>query len=262
MDSPRASHCCCGGGLAMLEARGLRKAFGALEVTRDVSLMVPEGARHAVVGPNGSGKTTLFNLLTGELQPDEGRVLLNGRDVTARPPDARARAGLTRSFQKNNLFMDLTVRENLALALAIGKGLGSVFWHRFERMHGLVARAEALAERVRLSDVLDLPVHTLPYGTQRQLEVGLALAIEPKVLLLDEPTAGMSAEETQAMTALIAGLPPEIAVLIIEHDMEVVFEIAERVTVLDYGSILAEGTPQEVRATEVVRRRYLGERAG
>ncbi|HMK68319.1 MAG TPA: ABC transporter ATP-binding protein [Stellaceae bacterium] len=246
----------------MLEARGLRKAFGALEVTRDVSLMVPEGARHAVVGPNGSGKTTLFNLLTGELQPDEGRVLLNGRDVTALPPDARARAGLTRSFQKNNLFMDLTVRENLALALAIGKALGSVFWHRFERMHGLVARAEALAERVRLSDVLDLPVHTLPYGTQRQLEVGLALAIEPKVLLLDEPTAGMSAEETQAMTALIAGLPPEIAVLIIEHDMEVVFEIAERVTVLDYGSILAEGTPQEVRATEVVRRRYLGERAG
>ena len=246
----------------MLEARGLRKSFGALEVTRGVSLALPEGARHAVVGPNGSGKTTLFNLLTGELRPDEGRVLLDGRDVTALPPDARARAGLTRSFQKNNLFMGLTVRENLALALAIGERAGTGFWRRFERMPGLLARAEALGERVRLHEVLGFPVRSLPYGTQRQLEVGLALAIEPKVLLLDEPTAGMSAEETQAMTALIAGLPREIAVLVIEHDMEVVFEIAERVTVLDYGSILAEGTPQEVRATDAVRRRYLGERAG
>jgi len=245
----------------MLEARGLRKSFGALEATRDVSLALPEGARQAVVGPNGSGKTTLFNLLTGELRPDEGRVLLGGRDITALPPNARARAGLTRSFQKNNLFMDLTVRENIALALAIGERAGAVFWRRFERMPGLLARAEALAERVRLADVLGVPVRTLPYGTQRQLEVGLALAIEPKVLLLDEPTAGMSAEETRAMTSLIAGLPREIAVLVIEHDMEVVFEIAERVTVLDYGSILAEGTPQEVRASEAVRRRYLGERA-
>jgi branched-chain amino acid transport system ATP-binding protein len=246
----------------MLEARGLRKSFGALEATRDVSLTLPEGARHAVVGPNGSGKTTLFNLLTGELRPDEGQVFLAGRDITALPPNARARAGLTRSFQKNNLFLDLTVRENLALALAIGERAGTVFWRRFERMPNLLARAEALAERVRLADVLGVPVRTLPYGTQRQLEVGLALAIEPKVLLLDEPTAGMSAEETRAMTSLIAGLSREITVLVIEHDMEVVFEIAERVTVLDYGRILAEGTPQEVRATEAVRRRYLGERTG
>jgi branched-chain amino acid transport system ATP-binding protein len=245
----------------MLEARGLRKSFGALEATRDVSLTLPEGARHAVVGPNGSGKTTLFNLLTGELRPDEGQVFLAGRDITALPPNARARAGLTRSFQKNNLFLDLTVRENLALALAIGERAGTVFWRRFERMPNLLARAEALAERVRLADVLGVPVRTLPYGTQRQLEVGLALAIEPKVLLLDEPTAGMSAEETRAMTSLIAGLSREITVLVIEHDMEVVFEIAERVTVLDYGRILAEGTPQEVRATDAVRRRYLGERA-
>ncbi|HVM78317.1 MAG TPA: ABC transporter ATP-binding protein [Stellaceae bacterium] len=245
----------------MLEARGLRKSFGALEATRDVSLALPEGARHAVVGPNGSGKTTLFNLLTGELRPDEGQVFLAGKDITALPPNARARAGLTRSFQKNNLFLDLTVRENLALALAIGERAGTVFWRRFERVPGLLARAEALAERVRLADVLGIPVRALPYGTQRQLEVGLALGIEPKVLLLDEPTAGMSAEETRAMTSLIAGLPREIAVLVIEHDMEVVFEIAERVTVLDYGRILAEGTPQEVRATEAVRRRYLGERA-
>jgi branched-chain amino acid transport system ATP-binding protein len=244
----------------MLEARALSKSFGALEVTRDVSLALPPGARHAVVGPNGSGKTTLFNLLAGELQPDAGRVLLAGRDVTALPPDKRARAGLARSFQKNNLFLDLTVRENLALAIAIGERRGRIFWRRFDGLSGLGAQVEAAAERVRLTPVLEQPARVLPYGAQRQLEVGLALAIEPKVLLLDEPTAGMSGEETQAMTALIANLPRSIALLIIEHDMEVVFEIAERILVLDYGRVLAEGTPAEVRSSEAVRRRYLGER--
>ncbi len=245
----------------MLEARGLIKSFGALEVTRNLSLVLPAGGRHAVVGPNGSGKTTLFNLLSGELSVDAGQILLAGRDVTRQPPDARARAGLTRSFQKNNLFPDFTVRDNLAIALAIGARRGSIFWRRFDRLPGLARQAEDLAERIRLVEVLDQPVRVLPYGTQRQLEVGLALAIAPKVLLLDEPTAGMSAEETQAMTALIASLPRDIAILIIEHDMEVVFEIAERITVLDYGRVLIEGTPAEVRASEIVRRRYFGERA-
>jgi branched-chain amino acid transport system ATP-binding protein len=245
----------------MLEARGLRKAFGALEVTRDVSIALPAGARHAVVGPNGSGKTTLFNLLTGEIGADAGTVCLDSSDVTNLPPDARARAGLTRSFQKNNLFPDLTVRDNLCLAIAIGERWGRVFWRRFRGMPGLDDRVGALAERIHIADALDRRVRTLPYGTQRQLEIGLALAVAPKVLLLDEPTAGMSAEETLAMTALIAALPRDIALLIIEHDMEVVFEIAERITVLDYGSVLIEGTPDEVRASELVRRRYLGESA-
>jgi branched-chain amino acid transport system ATP-binding protein len=243
----------------MLEARGLRKSFGALEVTRDVSFILPAGGRHAVVGPNGSGKTTLFNLLTGEIAVDGGTIRLDGRDVTRLPPDARARAGLTRSFQKNNLFPDLTVRENLGLAIAIGARWGRVFWRRFPGMPGLDARIAELAERIHVADALDRAVRTLPYGTQRQLEIGLALAVTPKVLLLDEPTAGMSAEETRAMTALIAALPRDIALLIIEHDMAVVYEIAERITVLDYGSILIEGTPAEVRASELVRRRYLGE---
>jgi branched-chain amino acid transport system ATP-binding protein len=243
----------------MLEARGLRKSFGALEVTRDVAIALPAGARHAVVGPNGSGKTTLFNLLTGELPCDAGEIRLDGRDVTRLPPDARARAGLTRSFQKNNLFPDLTVRENLGLALAIGARWGRVFWRRFEGMPGLAGRVAALAERIHVADALDRVVRSLPYGTQRQLEIGLALAVGPKVLLLDEPTAGMSAEETRAMTALIAALPREIALLVIEHDMDVVFEIAERITVLEYGSVLIEGTPEEVRASALVRRRYLGE---
>ena len=244
----------------MLEARRLRKSFGALEVTRDVSLTLPSGARYAVVGPNGSGKTTLFNLLTGELAVDAGEVRLDGRDVTTLPPDARARAGLTRSFQKNNLFADLTVRDNLALALAIGRGSGRVFWRRFDRLPGLEAGVEHIARMVHLADVLDRPVRVLPYGTQRQLEIGLALAIAPKILLLDEPTAGMSPDETRAMTALIASLPRNIALLVIEHDMEVVFNIAERIIVLDYGSVLIEGTPEEVRVSDAVRRRYLGEK--
>jgi branched-chain amino acid transport system ATP-binding protein len=245
----------------MLEARGLRKSFGALDVTRDVSLTLPAGARHAIVGPNGSGKTTLFNLLAGELRPDAGRVLLAGKDVTQRPPDARARAGLARSFQKSNLFADSTVEENLAVAIAIGERRGGIFWRRFERLPQLAERTAALARSVRLEDLLHRTARTLPYGTQRQLELGMALAGAPKVLLLDEPTAGMSAEETRAMTALIAGLPRDIALLIVEHDMEVVFELAERITVLDYGRVLVEGTPAEVRGSALVRRRYLGERA-
>jgi branched-chain amino acid transport system ATP-binding protein len=244
----------------MLEARHLAKSFGALSATRDVSILLPAGARHAVVGPNGSGKTTLFNLLAGELRPDAGQVLLGGRDVTRLPPDARARAGLARSFQKSNLFPDLCVRDNLALALAIGDGQASVFWRRFEALPRLAERVAELACRVRVDDVLDHAARALPYGTQRQLELGLALAGSPKVLLLDEPTAGMSAEETQAMTALIAGLPRDLALLIVEHDMEVVFELAQRITVLDYGRVLAEGTPDEMRRSEAVRRRYFGER--
>jgi branched-chain amino acid transport system ATP-binding protein len=249
-----------GGSPLALETRGLRKSFGALEVTRDVSLRIASGARHAIVGPNGSGKTTLFNLLSGELKADAGVVLLAGRDVTFLPPDARARAGLTRSFQRNNLFPELSVRQNLETALAIGAGLGRVFWRRFQGMPSVCAAAEALASRLRLTEELDQVVRALPYGTQRQLEIGLALAADPKVLLLDEPSAGMSAEETRAMTALIAGLPRDITLVVIEHDMAVVFEIAERITVLDYGSVLIEGTPAEVRQSDIVRRRYLGER--
>ncbi|HYM02856.1 MAG TPA: ABC transporter ATP-binding protein [Stellaceae bacterium] len=244
----------------VLEARALHKAFGALEVTRSVSLALARGARHAVVGPNGSGKTTLFNLLAGEVRPDRGQVLIDGTDVTRKPPNVRARAGLARSFQKNNLFPNLSVRENIAIALTIGERRSGIFWRRFDRLPDLEERIVALARRVRVEAMLDHEVRALPYGTQRQVEVGLALAIAPKILLLDEPTAGMSAEETREMTALVASLPGDIAILIVEHDMDVVFEIAERITVLDYGSVLIEGTRDEVRRSDVVRRRYFGER--
>ncbi len=245
----------------MFRAEGLCKSFGALEVARGISLALPRGARHAIVGPNGSGKTTLFNLLSGELAPDAGRVLIEGRDVTSMPPDARARAGLTRSFQKNNLFPELTVLESLAVSVATGAGAGSVFWRPFARSADIFRRAAAIADRIRLTPHLEMVVDTLPYGTQRQLEIGLALAIEPKILLLDEPTAGMSADETAEMAKLIADLPDDLTLLVIEHDMEIVFEFARRITVLDYGSVLAEGTPAEIRASPEVRRRYLGEAA-
>ncbi|HEX3500149.1 MAG TPA: ABC transporter ATP-binding protein [Stellaceae bacterium] len=245
----------------MFKAEGLYKSFGALEVAKGISLELPRGARHAIVGPNGSGKTTLFNLLSGELQPDAGHVFIDGRDVTSLPPDARARAGLTRSFQKNNLFPDLTVLESLAVAVAIGIGGGTIFWRPFARSTESHRRAAEIAERIRLTPYLDAVAGTLPYGTQRQLEIGLALAIEPKILLLDEPTAGMSADETAEMAKLIGDLPDELALLVIEHDMEIVFDFARRITVLDYGSVLAEGTPAEIRASQEVRRRYLGEAA-
>jgi branched-chain amino acid transport system ATP-binding protein len=245
----------------MFRAEGLYKSFGALEVAKGISLDLPRGARHAIVGPNGSGKTTLFNLLSGELQPDAGHVYIDGREVTSLPPDARARAGLTRSFQKNNLFPDLTVQESLAVAVAIGTGSGANFWRPFAHSIECHRRAAEIAERIRLTTYLDAIVGTLPYGTQRQLEIGLALAVKPKILLLDEPTAGMSADETAEMAKLIADLPDALALLVIEHDMEIVFAFARRITVLDYGSILAEGSPTEIRASPEVRRRYLGEAA-
>src|SRR3954447_26425990 len=166
----------------MFKAEGLCKSFGALEVAKGISLELPRGARHAIVGPNGSGKTTLFNLLSGELRPDAGKVYIDGRDVTALAPDARARAGLTRSFQKNNLFPELTVLESLAIAAAIGTGTGTIFWRPFSRSAACHRRATTIAEQIRLTPYLGAVVGTLPYGTQRQLEIGLALAIEPKIL--------------------------------------------------------------------------------
>jgi branched-chain amino acid transport system ATP-binding protein len=243
----------------VLRADGLHKRYGALEVTRNVSLALEEGERRALIGPNGAGKTTLFDLLTGELRPDSGRISFAARDITGDGPDARARAGLARSFQRNSLFAGMSVAENLVTASALAGGVGHVFWKPLARYRHLQAKAEDIARSVGLSDVLDVGVDALPYGFQRQLEVGLALALDPLVLLLDEPTAGMSPEETAAMKALIAGLPRSLTVLVIEHDMDVVFDIADRVTVLDAGSVLFEGTPEEVRASDEVRSRYLGE---
>ncbi len=243
----------------MLRVEGLCKSFGSLAVASDVSLELAAGSRHGLIGPNGAGKTTLFNLLSGELRPDRGRVFLDGRDVTREPPDARARAGLARSFQRNNLFAHMTVRENLAVACALHRGVAHRCWRSFAGHREIIEEAEQGAERLGLAGELDTLADHLAYGTQRQLEVGLALMHEPKVLLLDEPTSGMSPEETAAMQRLMASLPAELTLLVIEHDMDVIFEIADRITVLDYGRVLLEGDPQEVRASAEVRERYLGQ---
>ncbi|MCP1335870.1 ABC transporter ATP-binding protein [Futiania mangrovi] len=242
----------------MLRAENLVKTFGALEVTKRVSIHVPIGVRHAIIGPNGAGKTTLFNLIAGELQPSAGRILIGETDVTRLAPDGRARLGLARSFQKNNLFPRQTVRENLVLADIAARGYGWEFWPRLSARKDAHARAAAAAERVGLADMLDRTVSALSYGAQRQLEVGLALVAEPKILLLDEPTSGMSPEETARMLRLVDDLPRDLAVLLIEHDMDLVFAHADRITVLNYGEVLMEGTPEEVRGSAVVQETYLG----
>jgi branched-chain amino acid transport system ATP-binding protein len=243
----------------MLEVSGLRKSFGSLVVTDGVSLSVARGAREAVIGPNGAGKTTLFNLLSGELRPDAGTIRLGGRDITGLAPDRRVRAGLARSFQRNNLFLDMSVAETLATAAAARSGESRVFWRSFAGSKHLAARADALAEAVGLADRRRVLARHLSYGSQRQLEIGLALAAEPQLLLLDEPTAGMSPEETRSMQRLIAGLPTALTLLLIEHDMDVVFEMAERITVLDYGRVLIQGPPATIRGSAVVKQIYFGE---
>ena len=243
----------------MFRAEGLHKAFTSLQVTSNVSIELPQGRRHGLVGPNGAGKTTLFNLLSGELAPDSGRVFIGDMDLTGASPDARARAGLGRSFQRNNLFPDLSVRDNLHLACALQQGIGHVFWKPFRRFTEVDDEAQRIAQRFGLQEALDRVVRQLSYGVQRQLEIALTLALRPKILLLDEPTSGMSPEETAAMQSLIRDLPRDLTILIIEHDMDVVFNLAERITVIDYGKVLLEGAPEEVRASPEVRKRYFGE---
>ena len=242
----------------ILQIEAITHAFGSLVVTDAVTLELAPGERHGLIGPNGAGKTTLFDIIAGEIVPDAGTVRLGGVDVTRDPPDRRARLGIARSFQRNNLFLDLTVRENLSVACAIAHRVSHVAWKAFARHHEVHASAEAQAVALGLADVLDTVSRNLSYGTQRQLEIALALALGPRVLLLDEPTAGMSPEETAAMQETIAELPASLTLLVIEHDMEVLFGLADRVTVLDYGKVLLQGEPQEVRESDVVRSRYLG----
>ena len=242
----------------ILRAEAITHAFGSLVVTDTVTLALAPGERHGLIGPNGAGKTTLFNVIAGEIVPDAGSVHLTGRDVTRAPPDRRARLGLGRSFQRNNLFADLTVRENLSIACAIAQRVSHVAWKPLARHREVHESAEARAVALGLGEVLDTVTRQLSYGTQRQLEIAMALAPEPKLLLLDEPTAGMSPEETAAMQAMIAALPRSLTLLVIEHDMEVVFGLADRITVLDYGKVLLQGEPREVRDSDLVRSRYLG----
>jgi branched-chain amino acid transport system ATP-binding protein len=244
--------------VSLLTLEGLTRRFGALAAVNGVSLAVAPRERRAVIGPNGAGKTTLFNLITGQLVPSAGRILFENRSIGGLAPHAIARRGLSRSFQRTNVFRRLTVIENLRLAAA-GDGRGSYnLWGSILRLPTPLRQAHDVAEAVGLAERLRDPAGELSYGEQRQLEVGIALATSPKLLLLDEPTAGMSPEETHRMTCLLAALPRTVTVLIIEHDMDVVFTLADRITVLHYGEVLAEGPPDAVRADPRVYEVYLG----
>lgn len=245
----------------MLEASGLRKAFGQIHVTNDVSMSIEKGERRVVLGPNGAGKTTLFNILVGEITPSAGSIRLNGADVTRESVEARAKRGLARSYQKNNLFNDLTIRENLALAVATATGAAGWFGRDTLADREIRARIDDVARQVSLTELLDQPVDAVSYGARRQLEVGLALATNPSVLLMDEPTSGVGPEMIRAFHGLLKSLPSDLTVLIIEHDMDLAFDVADRVTVLNYGEVVFEGTPEETRASSLVNEIYLGGRA-
>ncbi|HZU88138.1 MAG TPA: ABC transporter ATP-binding protein [Stellaceae bacterium] len=245
----------------MLEVRGLRKAFAGFVAVDGVSLSVATHQIVAVIGPNGAGKSTFFNLITGHLRPDGGTVLLDGNDITGVPPHRICRMGIGRSFQRTNIFTKLTVFENIQAAFLAQRGRGRDFWSRSESFYR--ADTEALLAAIGLDHEARTVAGTLSYGNQKQLELGIALASEPSVLLLDEPTAGMSASETHEAIRLLDRLAAErgLTLLFTEHDMEVVFGIAEKIAVLYQGRLLAEGTPDEVRGDPEVRRVYLGEHA-
>ena len=244
----------------MLEVRDIRKSFNGFTAVDGVSLDVPAQGITAVIGPNGAGKSTFFNLLTGHLRADEGRVAFAGRDITGAAPHAICRMGIGRSFQHTNIFRNLTVFQNVQAALIVHAGQSRNFWSRADDLY----REETLRilESLGLADKADAVSGALSHGNQKQVELGIALASDPKLLLLDEPTAGMSAAETRDSIRLLARIVAgrKLTLLFTEHDMEVVFSIAQKIAVLHQGRLIAEGTPQDVRGDREVRRVYLGER--
>jgi ABC-type branched-subunit amino acid transport system ATPase component len=242
-----------------LEARGLVKQFGALLAADNVSFSIAPSARQALIGPNGAGKTTLINLLTGVVRPTEGHVFLQGRDVTGLSSNERVRLGLSHTFQINQLFPHLTPAESLGLAISERNRSGADFWRVAGTRAAIVAEIEDLLTRFGLEAELDLPTRKLPYGKQRLLEIALALATRPRVLLLDEPTAGVPEEERQDILAALAALPSDVAILLIEHDTDLVFSFATRISVLVAGRLLTEGEPDAIADDERVRAVYLGE---
>jgi ABC-type branched-subunit amino acid transport system ATPase component len=243
----------------VLDVRGLEKRFGSLEVTRDVTLTLHEGARCALIGPNGAGKTTLINLISGRLRPTAGTIRIGDRDVTRWPEAARVKAGVGRTFQITNLFRRLTVEENLALAVAEQAGTAWLLRPRRSAREHIDARVAELVAMLRLQDAARSRVEILPYGVQRMVELGVALALQPALLLLDEPAAGVPRGEVDVIFDAIARLPASLAVLLIEHDIDVVFRFATRVVVLVAGAILTEGTPRDISEHAQVRALYLGE---
>lgn len=248
--------------MSQLSIDGVSKSFGALRVIDSFDLDLKAGDRHAVIGPNGAGKTTLFNMISGWITPDTGKIEIEGLDVTGHSPQSITQAGLARSFQKNTLFEGLTVAESLRLAVQSHSAARFNFLQSARRFGSLQQQAHEIATQMELDTVFHADVKTLSYGQKRQLEVGLALACTPKVLLLDEPAAGTSPGERATLVRLLTTLPERITLLLVEHDMDVVFGVCDTITVLNYGRIVASGPPDEVRADPEVRAAYLGESVG
>ena len=243
----------------VLETKGLEKRFGGIVATNNVSLSVEKGARHALIGPNGAGKTTIINLLTGVLRPTAGRILLEGRDITDLEPHKRVRLGIARTFQINQLFADLTPLETIGLAVSERMELGSQWWRLVGSKGIVVEESVDILDRFHLADVMNERTATLPYGKQRLLEIALAIACRPHVLLLDEPAAGVPEAQRHDILAAVAALPDDVTVLLIEHDMDIVFSFADRISVLVNGELFVDGVPDEVARDPRVKAVYLGE---
>jgi len=243
----------------LIEIDGLTKRFGGVVASDNIVLAVPQGELHAIIGPNGAGKTTLIGQLTGEIVPDAGRIRFAGRDITALPTHERSRFGLARSFQITSLFLDFTALDNVALAVQAHAGHSFRFWRDARQESELREPARAALKRVGLAERADVIVASMSHGEHRQIEIAMALATRPRMLLLDEPMAGMGPEESARMVTTLRELKRELTILLVEHDMEAVFALADRVTVLVYGRVIASGAPEAIRANAEVRQAYLGE---
>jgi branched-chain amino acid transport system ATP-binding protein len=243
---------------ALLQVSDLRKSFGALRATDGVSLEVRDGETHAIIGPNGAGKTTLISQLAGNLRPDDGRIVFAGEDVTALPAPRRARRGFARSFQITSVFPEFTALENVALAVQAHAGHSFRFWKATRADPSLGGPAREFLQQVGLEARADARAANLSHGEHRQLEVAMALATKPRLLLLDEPMAGMGIEESQRMIELLSRLKQSKTIILVEHDMDAVFRLADRISVLVYGRVIATGTPEAIRANPEVRAAYLG----
>jgi branched-chain amino acid transport system ATP-binding protein len=243
----------------LLQVENLAKRFEGIVATDHIMLNVAAGELHAIIGPNGAGKTTLIAQLGGQLTPDSGRIRFDGHDITALPMYRRSRLGLARSFQITSLFLDLSVLDNVALAVQAHAGHSFRFWRDARQEAELREPARAALERVGLNDRADLPASALSHGEHRQIELAMALVGSPRMLLLDEPMAGLGPEESARMVEMLRALKKELTILLVEHDMEAVFALADRITVLVYGRVIASGAPAEIRANAAVREAYLGE---
>jgi ABC-type branched-subunit amino acid transport system ATPase component len=248
--------------MPILQTIGLEKRFGGILAAQNVNLAVEPGARHALIGPNGAGKTTVINLLTGVLRPTGGRILLEGRDITGLLPHQRVRLGMARTFQINQLFLDLTPLESIGLVVSERLGSGVDWWRLVGTKAAVTAEIVEIVDRFHLADVMHERTAILPYGKQRLLEIALAFACQPRLLLLDEPAAGVPEAERHELLATIAALPKDVTVLLIEHDMDLVFSFAERISVLVNGALFVEGAPDEVARDPRVKAVYLGEELG